>query len=64
MKIKSVKEMFYKGIENQGKVEKGEYTGSQERLYNEQGNLLKETYYYPQRNYHCGIYQRILLKTT
>ncbi|GJQ03994.1 RHS repeat domain-containing protein [Capnocytophaga canimorsus] len=47
MKIKSVKEMFYKGIENQGKVEKGEYTGSQERLYNEQGNLLKETYYYP-----------------
>lgn len=47
MKIKSVKRLFYKGVENQGKVEKGEYTGSQETLYNEQGNLLKETFYHP-----------------
>ncbi|GIM50379.1 hypothetical protein [Capnocytophaga stomatis] len=47
MKIKSEKEMFYKGVENQGKVEKDEYIGNQERLYNEQGNLLKETFYYP-----------------
>lgn len=46
MKIKSEKEMFYKGIDNQGNVEKGEHIGSQERLYNEQGNLLKETSYH------------------
>lgn len=35
--------MFYKGIDNEDKVEKGEYTGNQETLYNQQGDLFKET---------------------